>query len=238
MKSIFKKKQTSEVVFFTDIPGLADIPDLQPQPAINFIPDWFKKSPNSEGSVKHCPSFPEYFSQGYVIPLWTDITLFYNPEIDNYGWESSSNLFKVEFHGNNQFLNFADFKFLNSKGIFVFKLECPWKMITPKGYSTYQLPMFYSFNEDFTILPGIIRTDIHHQLNQQLVLHKSKETILIKRGTPIAQYIPFKREKLPFVSRAMSTLDKQKYYASQLNISSQFRNTGSYLRMRRQLSND
>ena len=59
-----------------------------------------------------------------------------------------------------------------------------------------QLPMFWHFNPNFTVAPGVIWTDIHHEINQQMMFHK-KGRIRLERGTPLAQYIPIRRETIP-----------------------------------------
>ncbi len=109
-----------------------------------------------------------------------------------YEWETPSQEFFFETHGNNQFLDFMPESKKDWK--FVWKPHCPWNMKTPKGYSVFQLPMTYEFNPDFEVMSGIIDTDIHHEINQQIV-QKRMGTIEIKRGTPLCMYLPFKRDK-------------------------------------------
>ena len=38
---------------------------------------------------------------------------------------------------------------------------------------------------------------LHHLINQQIMFHKKGE-ILLKRGTPLAQYIPIRRETFEY----------------------------------------
>ena len=108
-----------------------------------------------------------------------------------YEWETPSKEFRFETHGNNQFLDFVP---ETSGWKFVWKPHCPWNLKTPKGYSVFQLPMTYEFNPDFEVMSGIIDTDIHHEINQQIV-QKRMGTIEITRGTPLCMYLPFKRDK-------------------------------------------
>ena len=48
------------------------------------------------------------------------------------------------------------------------------------------------FNFDY--LPGLFDTDKIHEVNLQLIITSSDKEILIKQGTPLAIYIPFKRQ--------------------------------------------
>ena len=50
------------------------------------------------------------------------------------------------------------------------------------GWSVWQLPMYYDFNPLFEVLPGIIWSDRHHEINQQMLMKRYGE-FTIKRGT-------------------------------------------------------
>jgi len=54
--------------------------------------------------------------------------------------------------------------------------------------------MYYHYNTLFETLPGIIWSDIHHEINQQMLIKKYGE-FTIKRGTPLAMYVPYERNK-------------------------------------------
>ena len=63
------------IEFYTDIKALAAMPELHPKPMKAFTPSWWKDMPahpepdnRFAKTVKVCPSFPDYFSLGYVIP--------------------------------------------------------------------------------------------------------------------------------------------------------------------------
>ena len=77
------------------------------------------------------------------------------------------------------------------------KWNTPAKEFTPPGISMLQLPMMWHFNPNFTVAPGVIWTDIHHEINQQMMFHK-KGVFNLQRGTPLAQYIPIRREKFEY----------------------------------------
>jgi hypothetical protein len=199
------KKEHPEVQFVSTVPGLAENLDLVPKPSKQFLPDWWKKMPSPgdlssltfpHRTVKMCPSFPDYFSQGYVIPMWADVVLRYDEETGSFGWRTgapSQDVFSWDIHDRGQFLTFVEAATYGISGSFTFKANCPWRIITPPGYSCLQLPLFYHFNKEFTVLPGIIHTDLHHEVNQQVLYHGDGKEIVIKRGTPFVQYVPFKR---------------------------------------------
>jgi hypothetical protein len=236
---LFKKPKEEQplVEFYTKVKGLIDTPELHPQPANKFLPQWWRDMPKQEPypapqTIKICPSFPDFFSQGYIIPLWTDIILNYDPLTSEYHWNAgtpgTNNPFVVEGHQNTQFVNYVTPSFRGMPGQFVFKFISPWYLKTPDGYSVYQMPLFYHFDNRFSVLPGIIHTDIHTQINQQVLYHGTGESIVIKRGTPFVQYIPFKRQKYQVDIRQMNTEDDKYDSIESYNLMSKFPGSGAY----------
>ena len=76
----------------------------------------------------------------------------------------------------------------------------PWYVKTPPGVSILQIPLLYHNPDEFSTMPGIVSTDILHDTHQQLMLKNYGETLL-PRGTPLAMYIPIRREKFETIIR-------------------------------------
>jgi hypothetical protein len=210
MKLKRSKPEEPLIRFLATKPGLADIEECRPKPAKEFRPEWWGTFPGfldtdtdtvfkEKVTARLCPAFPDYFSQGYIIPMWADTTLWYDKETRSWRWRCGSehgSPYSLEVHSGEQFLDHVPrAHFLANEMTFIFKFNCPWQFITPKGYSVFQMPLFYHFSQQFKVLPGVLHTDIHHQVNQQVVYFGDKTEVFIPRGTPIAQYIPFKRIK-------------------------------------------
>jgi hypothetical protein len=231
-------KEDIKIEFYTDIEALAAIPELHPKPMKSFIPSWWKDMPSHpdpsnrhQSTVKVCPSFPDFFSLGYVIPMWTDVTFKYNWKTKTYDTKYGQGIssqpqgsqYGISVHMNEQFLDHApNASFLGKSSNFVFKFVCPWYAKTEEGYSLLQLPMFYNFNGEFSVMPGVVDTDIHHVLNQQVVYHGDGEEVFIKKGIPIAQYIPFKRSSYSSTAQAFTPKFKAEHDLSLFKISSSF----------------
>lgn len=181
--------------------------DLLPQPMSDFVPSWFKNIKTYENdshhkisskvkTVKTCPSFVDVFQEGYVIPAPVDYVFKVKSE-DDWSWElplgfeRENKMVDVSIHDDIQMVNHLP---KNSKIKKVFKLNLPIRVITPKGYSCRQVPMPYSFNDDWELSYGVIKTDVIHELNLQINIMTNNE-VLIEQGTPLGVYIPFKREK-------------------------------------------
>lgn len=243
-------KKDPEIKFVSTFPNLSMLEEVAPKPTKNFIPSWWKnlQSGNnnvsktmkvSGGTVKNCPSFPDYFSNGFILPMWCDVILRYNKSTNIYDYELSNKDFIIEDHGNQQFLDIVpSYNYMGKKGAFVFKFISPWFAITDPGWSVLQLPAFYHFNDDFTVLPGVIDTDIYHEINQQVILLEPKEEIFIPMGTPLAQYIPFKRQKIDLTVREANENDTNLIINQRLKLRSQFVGSKQYNAMRRNRDKD
>lgn len=239
------KKSIVPVKFISTVPGLSSIEDIAPKPAKDFIPQWFKEMPKGvlkDGSqhifeyktIKMCPALPDTFSQGYVVPMWTDSVIKYDKNADIWSWSMSNTKdFSWETHPPRQLTEHLSngINFKGSEASFVFKAVCPWRLITPPGYSVLQLPMFYHFEKDFSVLPGVIHTDVHHEINQQVLYHGEGREVFIPRGTPIAQYIPFKRLETSISVSDFTVEDSKMFKSQDLNLRSEY--FGNYLRRKR-----
>lgn len=225
--------KSDKIQFISTVEGLESIEKTLPKPAKYFIPEWFKNIPlSSSMSVKKCPSFPDYFSQGYIIPMWSDVLL--KQKDDKYEWLVSSNVFDWDIHTNDQLIDYKKTSFNGVEGQFVFKANCPWRIITPPGWSVLQLPLFYHFNQEWSVLPGVIDTDIHSEINQQVLYHGNGNPIIIKSGDPFVLYIPFKRSnKLKHEVRYQTPEEVERFKKDSLVLNQSFKPNGAYREMQR-----
>jgi hypothetical protein len=235
-----------KIEFTTSVLGLNKIEECLPKPAKNFIPDWWKLIPsysklnNMQESVvaqnttaRQCPSFVDYFSQGYIVPMWADTTLKYNEVSKEWNWRcgSQDSKFKIEVHPNSQFIDYAPASFRGSASSFVFKLVSPWQIRTPKGYSVMSVPVFFHFNNDISAMPGVTDTDYFHVVNQQVLYHGNGREVFIPRGTPLVQIIPFERKSYVIETSEYSEEFKDAMNVLDAEMTSQF--SGQYRKMQR-----
>jgi hypothetical protein len=223
-------KNKNKILFVPTKQGIENIKEILPKPAGAYIPEWWKTIPTHYGNksnffntktAKRCPAIPEMFSQGFILPMWSDALIYYDDSSKTWLAKTPYDFFSIQTHPKEQFLNYAEHQFKNEKATFIFKFESPWSIITPKGWSVMQLPLFYHFDKDFSVLPGVINTDSHHQINQQVAYYGDKKEVFIPRGTPLVQYIPFKREKLNMEIASYKEHD-DKLYTSWLQIAGVF----------------
>jgi len=234
---MFKKEEKPKIEFISRVPELMEIEECLPKPAKYFIPEWWKNIPLAkspiETTIKECPGFPDFFSQGYIIPMWMDSHLRYSKETDTWGSESSRLMAPWEIHNHGQFLNHTSVSMYGEKASIAFKSNSPWLIKTPPGYSVFQMPLFYHFNGDYSVLPGVVDTDIHTEMNQQVLYHSDKQEIFIKRGDPFVLYIPFKRTKYEMSVRAATEDDKKNFSKESFNYLTKFAGEGAYRTLQR-----
>ena len=202
----FGSKKEEKIEWWSDIEGLPGVVPIET--SSNFIPKWWTNMPMwqddkvkqnnttnnivNKGTVRRCPAIPEFMGMGFTVPLWCDLEVNIFDD-GGYKWNTPSGTFTFGNHGASQL---GDWVPKHSSPTLILKPNCPWRVRTPPGVSMLQLPMFWHFNPNFTVAPGVIWTDIHHEINQQMMFHK-KGRIRLERGTPLAQYIPIRRETIP-----------------------------------------
>jgi len=202
LKKVFtfwKQKEKPEIRWWSVIDSVEKVTPIVP--AREYIPDWWKKVErmidsrvDSKGTVRNCPSFPEYITQGFVVPLWCDLHI--KIEHNKWEWKTPNKQFSFTNHADEQFRDWVPQHIKDNTSI-VLKPACPWRVKTPPGWSVWQLPMYYHYNPLFETLPGIIWSDIHHEINQQM-LFKQYGEFKIPRGTPLAMYVPYERNKYTY----------------------------------------
>ena len=90
---------------------------------------------------------------------------------------------------------------------------------TPKGYSVLFCHPLNRFELPFQTFSGVVETDEYNQgTHFPFYIKKLNvgEIIIIKKGTPIVQIIPFKRENwkimhMPFSQKLMDFIQKQNF---------------------------
>lgn len=188
-----------------------------PLPAYKVVPEWYKTMSthmqNSNGiyknpqgltnlTMKACAPVFDSITAGYVFTSPADIAFV---DLKEYGyramWDVNLNL--VDVHSSDQIVNMP---FSEDFEEFPMKWNMQWKIKTDPGYSTLVVHPFYRFDLPFLTLPGIVDTDSYPIVfNLPFLLKKNFKGVL-PMGTPIAQFIPIKRDSwtnkiLPFVDK-------------------------------------
>jgi hypothetical protein len=189
-----------KIIEFTLVEKSLEAVAEKPSPSIKSLPKWYKDMPSftdkeieyKDGSVnetlKKCIPVLDSMSNGYIIKTWTDVA--FNKEgatwsvVDAPGWTA------VEGHDISQIPGYPVTSYYRKE---VFKWINPWKIKTPKGYSTlFTTPVGHHL--PFKLIDGVVDTDTFPLTINFPFFINSNFSGVIPYGTPMVQLIPFKRD--------------------------------------------
>lgn len=224
-------------MFFNEIKFISNkeylnITEVLPQPSKLNIPQWYKELTHSAENltIKGCMPFLDTLTTGYIIRMPVDYHIKHNfiekEKRSTFGYtkipkdssvisdKTNINTFDIlDTHAVQQLGEKCPFVEKN-KNLPFHKLLNPWIIKTPPGYSCLFLPPMNNSDNRFSIIPGIVDTDTFpSEINFPIIVNGDKYPVLdtiIELGTPIAQVIPFKREKWKMVIEADSQKEKNK----------------------------
>ena len=168
-----------------------------PKPANHFMAEEYKKlERHKKGNlhaptIKTCMPFLDAMTAGYIIPFDQDYIIDptekefsvtpANKEENDIGYHDKVQVPK-EWH--------------NKTGEYAGKFINKWLITTPPGYSCLFTQPMNRFGEDrFLLINGVVDTDTYiNTINFPFILLKRDKQFLLKKGEPMVQVIPFKRE--------------------------------------------
>jgi hypothetical protein len=192
----------------TFVPGSKEIENTVsfPQPAKNFIPEWYKniKAGKDIVNVKKCIPFLDSMSNGYIQTTWSDINIAEEKDGLKVVFDSNVPLF---LHREISHMP-VDSAFYNIE----FVWQRPWSTILPDGYSALVVHPLNRVDLPFITLSGVVDFDksIHAQIGNIPFYIKKGFTGTIPSGTPMFQIIPIKREEWMSESQEYSDMFWQK----------------------------
>ena len=167
-----------------------------PKPASRFIPDEYKKLPRfAKGNyhsptLKTCMPFLDSLTMGYIIPFDQDYLV--DPVEEDFT-VTPANKEQNDFGFHNQ-VQLPD-KWKKTSGENAGKFINKWLIKTPPGHSCLFIKPMNRIENRFDIIPGVVDTDTYiNTIHFPFILNKRDEQFLIKKGEPMVQVIPFKRE--------------------------------------------
>ena len=183
---------------FTNVFGLDFFP---PKPAVKQIPNWYKNTSEYIGgqgrkitnvgstphTIKKCMPVLDAMTAGYILYTQVDVQVTQVDGLPYFHWASQD---AISFHPITQ----APLHPAKNEAPYP-KWNNPYSVKTPPGYSTLFLPPMHNPNGIFTVLEGLVDTDIYSApVNFPFVLNNVKWEGIIGAGTPMVQVIPIKRD--------------------------------------------
>jgi hypothetical protein len=192
-------------IAFTCPPELFDILP-RPEPAQGTTPDWLRDMATTvpvpglpdDKTVKQCPPFVDAMAHGFVIPLAADIRV----EGGRFSWDWPYRESPMSFHFATQV---AGTPFARGED-YVIKFHNFWRIRTEPGWSVLFTHPLNRPDLPFRTLAGLVDTDSYHALPVELPARWVDDGFagVLPRGTPIAQCVPIRRERLELSFAAMT----------------------------------
>jgi hypothetical protein len=185
------------------------IRDFKPVLAKSVSPEWWKKAKvgmHVKGdfvqTIRSCPAMDDWLKSGWYVLANRDIeVIMYDGQSVTKETRESGERHRPGVvspsHPSNQALDSFEYLGKNAPVKDAFKMRNPWNVKTPPGYSCFYLDPFLFQNEYFATWQGIIDTDKFNtnQDNSQIIFYpKVNHSFIIKKGTPMCQIIPYKRD--------------------------------------------
>jgi hypothetical protein len=204
---LFKKKE----IFIDAFTTHKEVHDFFPiDHAVKFMPDWWKKIPKNQEtensfvgstpsmSMRHCSGIIDYYRNGFIMPLWSDIKL--KIGFDSVTYQFAADHHKIESHGekqhNNSFQNYHHIKFC-----------CPWHLKTKSDVQflctmpTWNLRQFW---DKIQILPGVMDFKFNSGLNVNTFFKKDDYSVLLEAGTPLYYISPLTDKQIKIKNHLVS----------------------------------
>ena len=166
-----------------------------PFPAKNSMPEWHKHTtPTEEGNrtIKKCMPVTDIMSSGYLLPAPFDIRVYRSEDDEILFNDTDNSEFFVTRHDPTQY-NKAPY----SEEV-ILKLDFPWIFKTPPGWSMMFCAPAHRDTSKIEALSAMVETDTYYNnVNCPVRVKdwKMGEELVIPKGTPLVQAIPFKREE-------------------------------------------
>jgi hypothetical protein len=186
--------------------AISDIAIIPPEPMIKHLPDWYKNleayiggkkgvpfQETGHSTMKKCIPVLDALSAGYMMFTQVDFITEYRKGVRHWWWAANAEPHK-DLITNHSIESVAGHPKIISDSI-PWKMESPWGIRTPKGWSTLFMPPLYQDNPIFEIFTGLVDTDTYRvPVNHPFYLMDEDFEGTIPCGTPLAQIIPVKRE--------------------------------------------
>ena len=198
-------QQAKTISFFPKAQGL-----ISPIAAKNSLPDWYKDQ-NSRNHFKHptikrCMPIFDAMSSGYFLVAQSDIIV----DSTNPGGLtiSSDNDFDGVLFSQHDFYQYDKYPIPSGYHSHVLRIHPMWAVQTPKDYSALFINPVHNGSKNMNAMTGLIDTDNFISDGHLSFFVKENTVFKIKKGTPIVQVLPIKRESWQAVEMSVEEYSK------------------------------
>jgi hypothetical protein len=201
------KNKNLFIEFNNTFPKLIDV-FPEPEPSIKNIPEWYRLQPSyynndtkvvngqQQLTIKKCLAVFDAMTSGYLLKCPVDIyidTTQDNPIFQIAPHFNNLQIPIISYHAKEQVSHYPIDK---EKYIdFILRINLVWVVSTPKGYSSLFIAPQHNESSPINAISAIIDTDEFYSAGAFSFIVEKGYKGIIKRGTPLVQVLPFKRER-------------------------------------------
>ena len=183
---------------------------------------WFQRALEDYSKHKHsihtskCPGIISICSTGWIQYSYQDFIIETNGDLNNFQWFSEINQRKESKYGDllSDYISFFPPKQLEKFKPFpenvlhtLIKIQSPWIVEIPKGYRLLFMPIPYNDETRFVAATGLVKNK--SWLNVQLFWNRINSKEIIKKGTPLCQYVLIKDNSVDYIIENATQKDAQ-----------------------------
>lgn len=205
-KFFFKDSEKITLKIYTH-PNIFTKNILKPDFSYKFAPSWFKNlSPSimveepsgikvDRSTVKSCPGIKNTFTSGIIIPLWTDIIIFVDPQKGIFDYKCADTITNIYHHPPKLYPGFHE-NYIN------IKIESPHKIVcSDETNFLFTGPLNREeIDSEIKTVSGILNfyEQCGTNINLFVPMKKQHQTYqyLLKAGSPIAQILPLSSKQI------------------------------------------
>lgn len=188
------------IAFFPKLDNL-----IPPLPASSLLPEWYKKQSSYDDfgnpTIKRCLPIFDAMSFGYFLVAQSDVTV---DSTNSAGLlVTADNDFNGALFSQHDFHQYDKYPIPSGYHNNVLRIDPMWCVQTPKDYSALFINPVNNGPGNISAITGLIDTDNFISNGHLSFFVKENIIFEIKKGTPIIQVLPIKREN--WESKEMST---------------------------------
>lgn len=203
---MFNKNKQPIITFNNTYPKLVDVfPD--PEPASKNLPTWYKQQPayhqNNKDvingvqqlTIKKCTAFFDGLIMGYVLKCPVDIAIDTTGDEPQFSISQQFNNLRYPLIGNHAMQQLSHYPFdedVDTKH--VLRINMIWVVKTSPGYSTLFIDPQHKDLSPVKAVSAVIDTDTFYSDGLFSFVVKKGYKGVLKKGTPLVQVIPFRRD--------------------------------------------
>ena len=169
--------------------------------ASKFYPEWWKKLPKEyeeEGkfwptsTMKRCVGFTDYYRNGIVVPLWSDLAIKTHPL--SFNWQFSDRKTQIQVHQYEQMQGYLDPNQYSHA-----KIVTPWALVCKEDVNFVWTQPTWNFERvsDIIIPPAVVNYKHNSGTNINVFFDKREEKkFIIPAGQPMVNMIPATERRL------------------------------------------